>query len=333
MRRSLLGLIWAGSLFGYSLVLVRAATSSPETTPLSTPAPADDAASDSIHEPTHTQSDVVKAFRKTALSVQFPSNGLALRGWVYKPAGDGPFPAIVWNHGAEKTPSARPELGLFCTQHGFAFFVPVRHGHSPSPGDYFGDAIQDYIASGADRASIQKKVVELAEESNEDVVAALNWLKKQRYVNPDAIAVAGVSLGGLQALLAAEKGLDLRACIAFSPAAMSWGNRGIRERTTETVQRSKVPVFLLQAENDYTLGPSAVLGPIIREKGGANQAKVYPAFGTTHAEGEMGFACWEEGIKIWGSDFLDFLKRAGMGESGRHPDVSNGNPESPVRDW
>jgi carboxymethylenebutenolidase len=311
MRHSLLGLIWAGLIFGWSLVLAPAATSSPESTPV----PADDAASDSIREPAHMQSDIVIVFRKTAQSVGFPSNGLTLRGWIYRPAGNGPFPAIVWNHGAEKTPSARPELGLFCTQHGYVLFVPVRHGHSPSPGEYFGDTIQDYIASGADRLSIQKKVVALAEESNEDVVAALGWFKQQGYIMPNEIAVTGVAYGGLQSLLAAEKGLDLRACIAFSPAAMSWGNREIRQRMIETVQSCKVPIFLLQAQNDYSLGPSDTLGPIIREKGGANQVKVYPAFGTTHAEGEIGFACWEEGIKIWGSDFLDFLKAAGMGGS------------------
>jgi carboxymethylenebutenolidase len=315
MRHTLLGLIWAGSIFASSLVLARAVASAAESTPLAAPAPADDVASDSIHEPARVQSDTVKAFRKTALSVEFPSNGLTLRGWVYKPKSDGPFPAIVWNHGAEKYPSARPELGLFCTQHGYALFVPVRHGHNPSPGEYFGDTIQDYIGSGEDRVSIQRKVVALAEESNEDVVAALNWLKKQTYINADAIAVGGVAYGGLQSLLAAERGLNLRACIAFSPGAMSWGNREIRQRTIEAVQRSKVPVFLLQAQNDYTLGPSDVLGPMIREKGGANQAKVYPAFGTTHAEGAIGFACWEEGIKIWGSDVLDFLKAVGMGGS------------------
>jgi carboxymethylenebutenolidase len=314
MRYSLPGLIWAGSVFGWSIVLAPAITSAPESAPLSTPAPADDAASDLTHEPAHTQSVAVKAFRKTALSVGFPSNGLTLRGWVYRPPGDGPFPAMVWNHGAEKNPSARPEFGLFCTQHGYALFVPVRHGHNPSPGEYFGDTIQDYIASGTDRLSIQKKAVALEEESNQDVVAALNWLKKQAYINANAIAVTGVAYGGLQSLLAAERGLDLRACIAFSPGATSWGNREIRQRTIEAVQGTKVPVFLLQAENDYTLGPSDVLGPIIREKGGANQAKVYPAFGTTHAEGQIGFACWEEGIKIWGSDFLDFLKAAGMAE-------------------
>jgi carboxymethylenebutenolidase len=319
MRRYLLGLVWVGSIFGWYLFLTSATIASAGTTP----APADDATSDSIHESTHVQSDVVKAFRKTALAVTFPSNGLQLRGWVYKPASNGRFPAIVWNHSSEKNPSARPELGLFCTQHGYAFFVPVRHGHNPSPGEYFGNTIQEYIASGEDRAAIQKKVVALAEESNEDVVAALAWLKQQSYVTPNEIGVAGVGYGGLQALLLAERGLDLRACIAFSPAAMSWANREIRQRAMQAVQSCKVPIFLLQAENDYSLGPSDTLGLIIREKGGANQAKVYPAFGTTHAEGEIGFACWEEGVKIWGSDFLDFLKAAGMPEAGsQKPGVS-----------
>jgi carboxymethylenebutenolidase len=308
MRNSLLGLIWAGSILWWSPIPVRAVTSPPESTPLLTPAPADDATGGSMH----VQSDAVKAFRKTALSAEFPSNELTLHGWVYKPAGEGPFPAIVWSHGAEKIVSARPEFGLFCTKHGYVVFIPVRHGHSPSPGQYFGDILQDYIASGADRASIQKKTVALEEEYNEDVVAALIWLKKQTYVNANAIAITGVAYGGLQSLLTAEKGLDLRACIAFAPGAISWSNGEIRQRSIEAVQRTKVPVFLLQAENDYSLGPSDVLGPIIREKGGANRAKVYPPFGTTHAEGQIGFACWEEGIRIWGDDFLEFLKAAGM---------------------
>ena len=312
MRDSLPGLIWAGSILALSLAPASAVTSTPASTPLPTTASAEDATASSAQEPRHLQSDAVKAFRKTALQVEFPSKGLTLRGWVYKPAGHGPFPAIVWNHGAEKIPSARPELGLFCTQHGYLVFVPVRHGHSPSPGEYFGDTIQEYIASGEDRASIQKKAVALEEEYNEDVVAALVWLKKQTFTKADSIAITGVAYGGLQSLLAAEKGLDLRACIAFGPGAISWSNGEIRQRAIAAVQRMNVPVFLIQAENDYTLGPSNVLGPIISNKGGANRTKIYPAFGTTHAEGQFGFACWEEGIKIWGNDFLDFLKAAGM---------------------
>src|SRR5438128_12650515 len=99
MRYPLLGLIWAGSIFGWSMVVARAVTSSPESTPLSAPAPADDAASDLTHEPAHAQSDAVKAFRQTAVSLGFPRNGLPLRGPVYQPAGYGPFPVMVGNQG------------------------------------------------------------------------------------------------------------------------------------------------------------------------------------------------------------------------------------------
>jgi hypothetical protein len=75
-------------------------------------------------------------------------------------------------------------------------------------------------------------------------------------------------------------------------------------------------LFLIQAKNDYSIGPSEVLGPIVKEKGGLNRAKLYPAFGTTPQEGHAGFACWEEGIAIWGADVLEFLRAAGMpGES------------------
>ena len=54
------------------------------------------------------------------------------------------------------------------------------------------------------------------------------------------------------------------------------------------------------------------LGPVIRVRGFLNRAKVYPAFGTTNQEGHAGFACWEEGIAVWGPDVLDFLAQAGV---------------------
>ena len=35
----------------------------------------------------YVQSDEVKEFRKTAITVSFPSRGLMLHGWIYKPEG------------------------------------------------------------------------------------------------------------------------------------------------------------------------------------------------------------------------------------------------------
>src|SRR4051812_21308320 len=165
----------------------------------------------------YTQSDEIKAFRKTAISVSFPSEGLMLRGWMYRPEGDGPFPAVIWNHGSEKRPTAHPELGRFYTSHGYILFLPIRSGHDPSPGRYIGDAIDEYAAGGASPEFVREKAVELHDVYNRDVVAALAWLRDQPGVDGGRLVVTGCSYGGIQTLIAAEKGLGVRAFVSFAP--------------------------------------------------------------------------------------------------------------------
>ena len=188
----------------------------------------------------------------------------------------------------------------------------MREGHDGSPGGYIQDALKNFAAQTHDRIAINRKAIELHERYNADVAAAIEWLKKQSLVDANRIAVTGLSYGGIQTLLTAEKNLGLRGAIPFAPGAMSWGNKQLEQREIEAVQRAKVPLFLLQAQNDYSTGPSATLGPIIRQKGGANRAKLYPAFGNSHSDGHAGFACWEEGIAIWGNDVIGFLNAVGM---------------------
>src|SRR2546423_1434964 len=78
-----------------------------------------------------TLTEAMAEFRKSAQEVQYKSGEYELPGWLYRPKGDGPFPAVLWNHGSEKEPRAQPELARFYTRHGFVFFVPIRHGHTP----------------------------------------------------------------------------------------------------------------------------------------------------------------------------------------------------------
>jgi len=240
--------------------------------------------------------------------VSFPSGDLTLRGFLYKPEGEGPFPAIIWNHGSEKLPGQQPELARFYTKQGFVFFLPHRHGHGRSPGDYIQDLIEKYSAMEKNRTLVEKRVVKLQEEYNQDVVAAVEWLRGQSFVDQQRLVMSGCSYGGIQTLLAAEKGLGLRAFVPFAPAAMSWANTELRKRLLEAVRGAKAPLFLIQARNDYGLGPSEVLGPVIKQKGPPNQAKIYPPYGTTPQEGHAAFATKEGGIAIWGSDVLDFFR-------------------------
>jgi carboxymethylenebutenolidase len=239
--------------------------------------------------------------------VSFPSGDLVLRGFLYKPDGAGPFKAIIWNHGSRKLPGQEPELAKFYMKLGFVFFLPHRHGHGQSPGDYILDLIEKYRMIEKDRTLFQKYVVRLHEEYNRDVVAAVEWLKGQSFVDQRYMVMSGCSYGGIQTLLTAEKGLGIRGFVPFAPAAMSWANTELRKRLLKAVLDAKAPLFLIQAQNDYSLGPSEVLGPIIKRKGPPNQAKIYPPYGTTPQDGHAGFATKEGGIAIWGSDVLAFF--------------------------
>jgi carboxymethylenebutenolidase len=100
--------------------------------------------------------------------------------------------------------------------------------------------------------------------------------------------------------------LDLRRASLAGNA--SWQkNAALQQRLIRATNNAKAPLFLAQAENDYSLGPSNVLGPIVRDKGPPNVAKVYPPFGTTPQQGHAGFAAAKVGIAIWRADVFEFL--------------------------
>lgn len=239
--------------------------------------------------------------------VSFQSGDRMLRGFLYTPLGDGPFPAIIWNHGSEKLPGWQPELAAFYNRHGFVFFIPHRNGHGRSPGDYIMDRLERLRDWALDVDLFRASVVEELEKDNQDVVAATEWLKKRPFVDPNRIVMSGVSFGGIQTLLAAEKGLGVAGFISFAPAAISWGNWHLRERLKYAVTNAKAPVFVLQAQNDYSTGPAETFEPLLQRKGSPNRAKIYPPFGKTKRHGHGAFATWNIGTEIWGNDVMSFI--------------------------
>ena len=234
--------------------------------------------------------------------VVFPSGGRQLHGFLWKPDGPGPFPAIVWNHGSEKLPGSQPTLASFYTAHAYVFFVPHRRGQGRSPGDY----IQDLVAQ-APPGERGRRMVELQQEEVDDVVAGLNYLKSQPFVDPARIAISGCSFGGIQTLLTGDRELGVKALVPFAPGAMSWEqNLPLRERLLRAVDQAKAPVLLIQAENDFSLGPSHALSKEANKKHKDFQSKIYPAFGHTEHDGHWGFC--SSATDVWGSDVLAFLE-------------------------
>ena len=232
------------------------------------------------------------------------SNGEVLQGLVYKPAGKGPFPAVVHNQhkstdwAKQPDPQAFQELANFYTTRGYVLFLPGRRNWRE----------EEAATNGGDSIEEQRISVQNSERQAEVVFAAIETLKAQAFINPRQIFVTGHAAGGTTALIMAQKPIDVRAYVLFSPGINSWNKNDVLKATLRHAARNaKVPVFLIQCENDGTLAPSEAIGKELGNITGS-RTKIYPAFGSnTKDAGQFNV----RGTEIWGDDVLSFFKVAG----------------------
>ena len=241
-----------------------------------------------------------------AQEVTFPSGKLTLHGFLYKGAGDGPLPAILWNHGSERLPGRLPELGSFFSSKGYVFFVPHRRGQGRSANA--APYVMDVLRGEGGPAARSAKLVEMMEVHLQDQLAALAYLRSLPFVDPKRIAVMGCSFGGIQTLLAAESAPDIRAAVDFAGGAESWqGSPDLRARMTSAARNAKVPVFFIQAEGDYDLAPSRTLAKEMEKADKEAMIHIYPSVGRT-AQANHEFCV--HGVEVWGPDVLSFMRKS-----------------------
>jgi carboxymethylenebutenolidase len=234
--------------------------------------------------------------------IAFASGELELKGFIWKPPGAGPFPAILWNHGSEKKPGAVDPVAPFFVARGSVFFVPHRRGQGRSPGPY----IMDQLNAAGSPAERSRMLVKLHEVQLRDQLAALSYLKGLSFVNPQRLAVMGASFGGIQTMLAAERGQGYRVAVNCSGAAQTWGNApDLQRRLIAAARGAAMPVFFMQARNDYDLTPNRVLSEQVRSAGKPVESKVYPPYGSGARDGH---SFCVRGTDVWGPDVLRFIE-------------------------
>ena len=228
--------------------------------------------------------------------VTIPSGTVKLRALLGRPEGAGPFPAYIHNHGSMTfmqahggpwpTSIAQGSLPDILAHDGYVVLVLYRRGHKGSEGTT--STYSGIMASGGYNDRIASDIMRGAEAETGDVIAALEYLRGQPYVDRDRVAVGGHSLGGFVSVMAATRDPRFAALISMA-GGISWYSRagGFDEARPlvngvwkEAARRVRISVLILWSENDMNLNEAVgrELEKELRRAGKSVDMKVYPPF-------------------------------------------------------
>lgn len=249
--------------------------------------------------------------------VGFASGNLHLKGYLWKPSGAGPFPAVLFNHGSGGTDAmqtsgmplskAAETLASVFLKHGYAFFYPCRRGHglSAGQGEFMQDALKKEETEKGAEARQKLQFTLLTGPHLDDTVAALSFLKTVPGIDSHRLAVVGHSFGGQLALMDAGRDNGLRTVVTFGAAANSWTKSAdVRKILLEAVNNSKAPIMLIHAANDYDIKPGRDLAAELERLQKPHILKIYPAVGKTSDDGHN---LVYNSMAVWETDVFKFL--------------------------
>jgi carboxymethylenebutenolidase len=244
-------------------------------------------------------------------TVAFPSGDKVLHGLLYKPSGNGPYPAVVYNHGSSPgliNNAAFDAIAPYFTARGWVFFAPYRRGQglSADAGVFVGTRISEAEKQGH-AAGDAMLVRLLSGEQLDDQLAAAHWLKTQSFVKAGRVAVMGNSFGGIETVLGAARH-PYCAAVNLTGAAMSWDDAPmLREAMTQAVQHAQAPILFIQAENDFSTEPSRVLYAAALQAHRQAQIHIYPPFQGAGSGGMQGHSFAWLGVSLWFPEAFGFI--------------------------
>jgi dienelactone hydrolase len=239
----------------------------------------------------------------------YSRDGLRLEAYFYKPAGSGPFPLVIYNHGSragrEHVEAPMSFIGRLLTDAGYAVLVPERRGYGKSEGPTFTDDI------GPDRGP--RFLARLQAES-EDVVAALTFATTNLPIDSKRVAIMGWSFGGIVTTFAVGHSHSFVATINQAPGALNWDRvPALRDALIAAAGQTHTPMLCMAAKNDATTENATKICDAAKSHGVEADVIIYPAFTPTEPvnsfvpAGHLIFS--PQGVDLWSRDALTFLAK------------------------
>jgi len=208
-------------------------------------------------------------------------DGAYVAAAIRKPKGDGPFPAIVFFHGAPGGRGMEQLVGWSRGEHGGPVWERfLREGFVTVVGDYRGG---DWNAMNVPSTGSSATAID-------DGLAVIDHVKKLPYVDASRVSLYGVSLGGNLVLFLASKVPTLHAVVAGAPAPI-WFlgmKRGAGASRPEleapkadpavveaNVAPIQTPILILVGTEDRLLAMDTVLHDALKQAGKAVRMDVY----------------------------------------------------------
>jgi dienelactone hydrolase len=236
-----------------------------------------------------------------------PGGREMLETTIFRPSGPGPFPLLLMNHGKQEGPARQQKRERFIymatefVRRGYAVMLPMRSGFALSTGAYR-DHGCDMTANGVAQAR--------------DVLDALAYARRQSWVDPERIVVAGQSYGGLAAMALATSSLPgVRGLLNFAGGlrvdkpVCDWQSSLAKAYATFGAY-SQVPSLWLYGANDSYFGPQLAQRWYRSYTGSGGKAELF-AYGSFKRDAHLTLGS-RDGVAIWLPRVERFLDSIGM---------------------
>ena len=238
--------------------------------------------------------------------ITYRSGSLTVAGYLYRPAGAGPFPTVIYNHGSrvgqERVPVPWVRLAGLYVDAGYAVLVPERQGYGKSEGSTWTDAVGRDVTS--------RFVARLHAEAD-DVLAGIDFLKTVPFADVTRLGIVGWSLGGIVTLFAIARSSGFRAAVDQAGGVLTWRRSpALQSALVDAARAATCPVLLMDAENDAAPEAIPQLSQVMEAARRPHKVLMYAPFMPDRptngiAPGHIMFSA--DGIPIWGKDTIGFL--------------------------